>query len=108
MNEYFMYGVFGGLLAELLGLYKLRTQVSAAFPAYLRSMTYFFAWLYSRKNINPFYWVVTIGMILAGGGLVWLYHKSGLEFKPIIAVNIGASAPLILGSLVQSKPPEID
>ena len=93
MNEYFMYGVFGGLLAELLGLYKLRTQVSATFPAYLRS---------------PFYWVVTIGMILAGGGLVWLYHKIGLEFKPIIAVNIGASAPLILGSLVQSKPPEID
>ena len=93
MSEYFMYGVFGGLLAELLGLYKLRTQAPATFPAYLRS---------------PFYWVVTIGMILAGGGLVWLYHKSGLELKPIIAVNIGASAPLILGSLVQSKPPEID
>jgi hypothetical protein len=93
MNEDFMCGVFGGLLAELLGLYKLRTQAPAAFPAYLCS---------------PFYWIVTIGMILAGGGLVWLYHKSGLELKPIIAVNIGVSAPLILGSFVQSKPPEID
>jgi hypothetical protein len=93
MNEYFLYGIFGGLLAELLGLYKLRTQAPAAFPSYLRS---------------AFYWVVTIGMILAGGVLVWIYNKSGLDLKPIIAVNIGASAPLILGSLVQTKPPEID
>jgi hypothetical protein len=47
-------------------------------------------------------------MILAGGVLVWIYHKSGLDLKPIIAVNIGASDPLIIGSLVQTKPPEID
>lgn len=93
MNEYFLYGIFGGLLAELLGLYKLRTQAPAAFPSYLRSV---------------FYWVVTIGMILAGGVLVLVYDKSGLALKPLIAVNIGASAPLILGALVQSTPPKID
>ncbi len=93
MNEYFLYGTIGGLLAELLGLYKLRTQAPSAFPSYLKTI---------------FYWLVTIGMILAGGVLVWIYHKSGLDLKPIIAVNIGASAPLIIGSLVQTKPPEID
>ena len=93
MIEYFLYGISGGLLAELLGLYKLRTQAPSAFPSYLRS---------------KFYWVITILMILAGGGLVLIYNKSGLDLKPIIAVNIGASAPFILGSLVQSKPPKID
>jgi hypothetical protein len=91
MNDFFLYGMFGGVLAELLGLWKLKTQVTAL-PPYLRS---------------PFYWVVTILMILAGGGLVWVYNKSGLDLTPIIAVNIGASAPLIIGSLAQSKPPQI-
>ena len=93
MLEYFIYGIFGGLLAELLGLYKLRTQAPSAFPSYLRS---------------KFYWLVTIAMILAGGVLVLIYNKSGLELKPIIAVNIGASAPLILGTLIQTTPPKID
>lgn len=93
MNEFFIYGILGGLLAELLGLYKLRTQAPSAFPSYLRS---------------AFYWAVTVAMILAGGGLVWIYNQSGLDMKPIVAVNIGASAPLILGTLGQAKPLEID
>lgn len=93
MNEYFLYGIFGGLLAELLGLYQLRTQARSAIPSYLRS---------------AFYWGTTIGMILAGGGLVFVYGKSGVNLNPIIAVNVGASAPLILGSLVQKKPVKIN
>lgn len=93
MIEYFLYGVFGGFLAELLGLYKLRTQAPGAFPSYFRS---------------KLYWFVTIPMILVGGCLVVIYNKSGLDLKPIIAVNIGASAPLILGTLVQTTPPKID
>lgn len=92
MNEFFFYGTLGGLLAELLGLYRLRTVAPSAFPSYLRS---------------GFYWLVTVAMILAGGGLVWIYSQSGLDMKPIIAINIGASAPLILGALGQTKPPEI-
>ena len=93
MNEYFLYGIFGGLLAELLGLYKLRTQAPAAFPSYMRS---------------KFYWLITSGMILAGGALVCIYIKSGLDLKPIIAVNIGASAPLIIGTVIQNPPSKID
>ena len=88
-----MYGIIGGLFAELLGLYKLRTQAPAAFPSYLRT---------------KFYWIVTAAMILAGGVLVLIYDRSGLVLKPIIAVNVGASAPLIIGSFVQNTPPKID
>jgi len=93
ISEFFLYGVVGGVFAELLGLYKLRTQAPAAYPAYLRS---------------AFYWSVTTAMVLAGGVLVWIYSRSGLDMKPLIAVNIGASAPLILGSLIQTTPPKID
>jgi hypothetical protein len=92
-SEFFLYGVMGGVFAELLGLYKLRTQAPSAFPTYLRS---------------GFYWSVTIAMVFAGGVLVWVYNHSGLDMKPLIAVNIGASAPLILGSLIQTTPPKID
>lgn len=93
MNDFFIYGMIGGMLAELLGLYKLRTQAPNALPAYFRSILY---------------WATTFGMILAGGVVVWVYTKSGLDLKPIIAVNIGASAPLILGSFIQTAPPRID
>jgi len=43
-------------------------------------------------------------MILSGGGLVVIYMKSSIAVAPILAVNIGASAPLILGTLVAQAP----
>jgi hypothetical protein len=43
-------------------------------------------------------------MILSGGGLVAIYLKSSIHVAPILAVNIGASAPLILGTLVAQVP----
>jgi hypothetical protein len=86
--EGFLYGVFGGFLAELLGLFKLRHE-TPDLPEWLTS---------------PFYWIVTILMILAGGGLVVVYLKSQFSLAPLIAVNIGASAPLILGTLVSQLP----
>ncbi len=84
----FFYGLFGGLLAELLGLFKLRHEISL--PSWLKS---------------PFYWLVTCAMICAGGGVVIIYLKSGMTLNPLLAVNVGASAPLILGTLVSQAPP---
>jgi hypothetical protein len=88
----FLYGIFGGFLAELLGLFKLRHETSDSFPAWLRS---------------PFYWIVTALMILSGGGLVVVYQHSAITLSPILAVNIGASAPLILGTLVSQTPKDM-
>ena len=85
--EGILYGLGGGILAELSGLYKLRQQ---ALPDFLKS---------------PFYWVTTIAMIGAGGGLVSAYIGSGSQLSPILAVNLGASAPLIIGSLANQIPP---
>ena len=51
------------------------------------------------------YWVVTLLMILAGGLLVIAYLRSQVMVNPIMAINIGASAPLLIGALVSQAPP---
>lgn len=85
----FGWGVVGGVFAELLGLWKLRQQAPSSLPEWLRS------W---------WYWLITLAMIVAGGVLVVIYVESGISLQPIIAVNVGASAPLIIGSLVAHMP----
>lgn len=87
--EGFMYGILGGLLAELVGLFNLRKQAPGQFPSWLKS---------------PFYWGVTAAMTGAGGVLVIIYLRTHLLLDPLIAVNVGASAPLIIGSLVAQAP----
>jgi hypothetical protein len=89
MPNEFWYGLLGGVFAELCGLWRLRRE---AMPEYCRS------W---------FYWLTTLAMILCGAGLAFIYAKSGVALAPIVAVNIGASAPLIIGSLT-AAPPKIN
>ncbi len=83
----FLYGIVGGVFAELLALFKLREQVDL--PSWLRS---------------PFYWIVTVLMICAGGLLAMVYVDSGITLNALLAVNVGASAPLIIGSFVAQTP----
>lgn len=88
--EGFLFGILGGALVELVGLFKLRREMP---PQYLKS---------------KFYWVVTSLMSLADGILVVIYLRSGMTLNPLLAVNIGASTPLILGSFVSvGFPPTI-
>jgi predicted cobalt transporter CbtA len=89
MCEGFLWGVCGGFLAELLALFKIRQMPASTRPAWVRS---------------PFYWIVTILMVLAGGGLVIIYLRSGVSIAAIVAVNLGASAPLLISQLVAQLP----
>jgi hypothetical protein len=43
-------------------------------------------------------------LIVSGGVLVGVYLGSGVAMTPLRAVNIGASAPLILQSFVAQAP----
>jgi hypothetical protein len=87
--EGFAWGVAGGLFAELLGWFKLRHQSPDDLPIQMKTIHY---------------WVVTFGLILAGGVLVVAYLRSDVKVNAIMALNIGASAPLILSSLVSQSP----
>ena len=81
-------GIIGGALAELVKWFKLRE--SPNLPVYIRS---------------ALYWIVTIIMILAGGFVAWVYGEIG-PLNALLAINVGASTPLIISGLVKTPPPK--
>ncbi len=83
------WALFGGLVAELLGVFELRHKVPADLPYWLRS---------------KFYWWTVVGMILAGGILALAYVRSGMQLNALLAINVGASAPLALRQAISSAP----
>ena len=85
--EALIFGVIGGIVPELVALYRLRREPQL--PAWFKS---------------PIYWAITLVMIAAGGGLAVVYVKSGVNLNAIIAINVGASAPLILGTVSKEVP----
>jgi hypothetical protein len=44
-------------------------------------------------------------MAAAGGVLVFAYLKTGATLNPLIAINLGISAPLLLKTLSAQVPP---
>jgi len=90
MADGFWLGVLGGVFAEIFSLSKLRYLPRDARPLWVGSM---------------WYWAITVAMMLSGGALVAIYLGSGVTMTPLLAVNIGASAPLILQSLMSQAPP---
>jgi len=87
--EVISYGILGGMLPELLGLYRLRHTNKNDKPEWLRSV---------------FYWVVTFTMVLLGGGTAFVYHKIGINVNELAAIHLGAATPLIISSLEKRKP----
>jgi hypothetical protein len=83
----FLLGIVGGALAELLKWYQMRE--SPNLPVYARS---------------PLYWIITVLMMLAGGVLALVQGVDAAN--PLLALNVGISAPLILKGLAAAKPPE--
>ncbi|MCB0307264.1 MAG: hypothetical protein KDI38_26110 [Calditrichaeota bacterium] len=83
--QVFIWGTAGGFLAELLKWYNLRE--SPNMPDYARKV---------------FYWLVTLLMIGVGGLLADLY---GIDpGNRLLAINVGASAPLIIQTLMKGLP----
>jgi hypothetical protein len=79
--QVFLTGAGGGCMIEMLRWWKLKE--SPQLPAYAKSV---------------FYWLVTLAMIIAGGFLAVLNGVAD-PVNAFTAVNIGASAPALLGAL---------
>lgn len=83
-------GVLGGLLPELLGLYRLRTLSVREWPEAL-----------SRRS----YWIVTLAFnLVAAGGIPVLWTLSGTQLSPLLAANVGAAAPVVIEGLAKALP----
>lgn len=86
-----VWGFVGGVAAEGLRWFRIRDELHKGVPAWGKS------WLY---------WIVTAVMSLIGAGLVWAYDSAGdVQLNPIVAINIGASAPLIISRVTSQLPP---
>lgn len=90
LSEMMIWGAFGGSIPELIAIYKLRNFDKANRPDWLKSF---------------FYWSITIVMISIGAGLVYFYKSVlNVQVNELLAIHIGASAPIILQGLAQGKP----
>ncbi|MGZ3240089.1 MAG: hypothetical protein ACXWJK_06810 [Burkholderiaceae bacterium] len=50
------------------------------------------------------YWIPFLVLPFLGAGLAYVYLMSGIELKPLLAVNIGISAPLIIRTMASTAP----
>lgn len=89
LAETMLWGFFGGIAAELVGWFELRQKLPGEMPHWLRS---------------PAYWVITILMAVAGALITLAYARSGTALSAILALNVGASAPLAFKQLAAAAP----
>lgn len=91
--QVFAIGFLGGILAEFLVLYDLRQNKLEDWPQHLKS---------------KLYWLISGTMASAGGGLACVYGIH--QVQVFLAINVGASAPLIIRSFTKgiSATPKID
>lgn len=83
-----LFAFFGAIGMQLLGLMELKNVPKTQRPDF--------------KDI--FYWLPFIVGPILGGGLVMAYIYPAETLKPLVAINIGISAPLILKSMATINP----
>ena len=82
LTQKFIWGVCGSVAVEIITLYQAYHSRSMKIPA-----------RYSRKG----FWIVRIFLSLLAGGLAVAYDID----RPLLALNIGTSTPLIFQALAQ-------
>ncbi len=90
-TETFLWGLFGGLGAEVSVIFALRYRGPSDYPYWLKSWTYY---------------LVAVAMVIIGGVIAVAYARSGTTLNAILAIQIGASAPLIFRKLTENVIPD--
>ena len=85
------FGVAGGLLGSVASIIQ---------------------WAKSAKEERPpsplrdgGFWMLFFLLPVLGGVVVFLYERSSVTFNPILAVHVGASAPVLLQQFITTAPP---
>lgn len=86
-----LFGFIGAFLAEFVSIWRCRQKPINAWPDYYKTIPY---------------WIIMFVMCLIGAGLVYAYIGDGNHITRILALNIGASAPVIIARL-SGKAPKI-
>lgn len=79
--ETMLWGAFGGLAAEAINWYSLRHLPRADYPYWVKS---------------PLYYLIAVAMIAVAAIVTLAYARSGTTLNPLLAIQVGASAPLII------------
>lgn len=87
--ETFMFGVAGGVLPEVYALYNLRHSWFSEKPSWVKS---------------PFYWMITLVMIVLGGGTAALYAYVGMKLNALMAIHLGLATPVLIQTALKEKP----
>lgn len=87
--ERFLLGCAGSIAVEVITIYRIYQGNPEKLPSRFR---------------RGGYWVTRVLLVLVAGGLAWVYR--GID-NPILAIHIGASAPLIIQAFAQRAPGEL-
>jgi hypothetical protein len=85
----FLFGTLGGLLINVVRLAELATLRRIERPPTFS---------------DPLWAFQFFALPIVGGALAFVYQVDGVALKPLLAVNIGVSAPLILKTLAAVVP----
>ena len=88
MDSSFWLAVTGGFLINILQLVEYSKLPKAKRPDF--------------KDV--LFYIPYIAWPVSGGVLAFAYQSSGVALSPILALNIGLSAPLILRAMAESNP----
>jgi hypothetical protein len=83
-----LFAAAGALAVELLKLAEIRNLPKHERPDLKEAL----------------YWVPFLILPLLGAGLAYMYVMSDIVLKPVLAVNIGISAPLIIRTMASTVP----
>lgn len=83
-----LYAAFGGLFINGLSLLELYSVPKEQRPDFR----------------DPLYWLPFLAWPVIGGVLALAYKESQTALSPILAINVGASAPLIIRSMISAAP----
>lgn len=85
----FWFAVFGGFAANIVRIFDLVQTPRPERP---------------KTFSDPLYCLQFFILPFLGGFLAYAYQSEGTVLSPILAINIGASAPLILKTLASAAP----